>query len=1003
MTPRLNLLVYCILEAEDGEMIADSLQIDSNAVFENEVHIQVADGQNAELEPGAQTSIEIIATPESLCAIGVVDESVHLLGGDNQIQKTEVVSFLNRFQLSEGDSFNAPCQETEIEESKEDGGGIGGPIPLPFPQPIRQVAVAEPVQILARKKRQFGFFPPFSRDPYPKYTDVTKEFEELGLVRITNLNIETSPCERPEPFPYYYGFPQAFAVFADRAVALEAVAVGGPPAIRSYFPETWLWQLLRPEESPIVTVPDVITEWIGAGFCISPITGFGISEPFTVNAFKPFFGDYNLPYSVIRGEELQLQVNIFNYVDNCLPVEVTLRGSGEFDLVDSSNRKRVCVCSGSEPTQVTFDVRPLVLGEVDLETTFIIVYGQDICRGQRIEEGVTHSDGLRKPILVEPEGEEIEDSFNLYFCPSDEEDGIFRHTFEVTVPEEYVADSGRVIIFLSGDILGNSLTNIDSLLRIPSGCGEQNMIGFVPNIYALQYLQATGQADQLQTNKAISNIIKGYQGQLNFRRTSGAYSAFGNSDPEGSAWLSAYVVRSFAQAGQFIKIDNNDLQRTIRWLLNNLGQQDNGCFMNRGRVIHKEMQGGVNDEVSLTAFILVSLLEAGMPREDEAIVNALFCIGNSLGSLTDPNQETDTYSAALIAYALSIAKDPRVAIVMNYLESVAINEGGVKYWVSNRPQTGSSRRYGSGASASSISIEMTGYVLLTYINIHGIDGVALGSPVSKWLVSQQGPRGGFKSSQDTVVAIHALAEYAGLVFGGDTNLAVAIGYQEPCTLSSIFTIHGGNRLVLQRADLEHFPDIINVLATGDGCALIQVIIRFNVHPKPPPVPPFTLTYSVGPSGQLPCIRSFRLNVCVSYTGEDGFSNMAIVEVKLVSGFIPPRDLDSLIQGDLTLIEYRQKSLIFYFRQCTAQEICFSLDLESVHVVRDPKPGLIKVYDYYDPDLSLATEYELTCQLRPIPLPIEIVEEEDNVPPVEEIIVVPPEDEIIVPPEENFNL
>ena len=75
-----------------------------------------------------------------------------------------------------------------------------------------------------------------------------------------------------------------------------------------------------PRESPTVTVPDTITQWIGSGFCISSTTGFGISEPFSVTAYKPFFADYNLPYSVIRGEELELQINIFNYLEKCLPV-----------------------------------------------------------------------------------------------------------------------------------------------------------------------------------------------------------------------------------------------------------------------------------------------------------------------------------------------------------------------------------------------------------------------------------------------------------------------------------------------------------------------------------------------------------------------------------------------------------------------------------------------------------------------------------------------------------
>lgn len=74
---------------------------------------------------------------------------------------------------------------------------------------------------------------------------------------------------------------------------------------------------------------------------------------------------------------------------------------------------------------------------------------------------------------------------------------------------------------------------------------------------------------------------------------------------------------------------------------------------------------------------------------------------------------------------------------------------GVRYWVSSRTQTPGSRRYNRGATASSLSIEMTAYVLLTYINVYGHDAIARGSAISKWIVSQQGPNGGFKSSQVT--------------------------------------------------------------------------------------------------------------------------------------------------------------------------------------------------------------------------------------------------------------
>lgn len=45
----------------------------------------------------------------------------------------------------------------------------------------------------------------------------------------------------------------------------------------------------------------------------------------------------------------------------------------------------------------------------------------------------------------------------------------------------------------SGDILGTALRNMENLLHMPYGCGEQNMALFTPNIYALDYLNKTGQ------------------------------------------------------------------------------------------------------------------------------------------------------------------------------------------------------------------------------------------------------------------------------------------------------------------------------------------------------------------------------------------------------------------------------------------------------------------------------------------------------------------------------
>lgn len=60
-----------------------------------------------------------------------------------------------------------------------------------------------------------------------------------------------------------------------------------------------------------------------------------------------------------------------------------------------------------------------------------------------------------------------------------------------------------------GDILGPSISGLDSLIQMPYGCGEQNMINFAPNIYVLQYLDATGQDSKKTTDQAINYMMQG--------------------------------------------------------------------------------------------------------------------------------------------------------------------------------------------------------------------------------------------------------------------------------------------------------------------------------------------------------------------------------------------------------------------------------------------------------------------------------------------------------------
>ena len=59
------------------------------------------------------------------------------------------------------------------------------------------------------------------------------------------------------------------------------------------------------------------------------------------------------------------------------------------------------------------------------------------------------------------------------------------------------------------DLMGTTIENMDSLLRMPYGCGEQNMINFAPNIYIMDYLTGTDQVTQEISDKAQRYMEQG--------------------------------------------------------------------------------------------------------------------------------------------------------------------------------------------------------------------------------------------------------------------------------------------------------------------------------------------------------------------------------------------------------------------------------------------------------------------------------------------------------------
>jgi CD109 antigen len=317
---------------------------------------------------------------------------------------------------------------------------------------------------------------------------------------------------------------------------------------------------------------------------------------------------------------------------------------------------------------------------------------------------------------------------------------------------------------------------------MPFGCGEQNMILFAPDTFILKYLQGTRQLKPEIQAKAEMLLITGYQRELTYRHNDGSFSAFGEQDESGSLWLTAFVLKTFAQAKDLTFIDEAILSEAAAWITSR--QQGDGSFEAVGFVHHEDMMGGVKGKDTLTAYIAVALIEAG---EKDAAGKAIGYLEGRVGSMDDP------YALALTTYALELAKSDAAPQAMDKLMDAGIEDEKGLHWSS---ATGEPKPYdeggavggGQGGAAGvpgmeaqpgmmppmdiipSLDIEATGYGTLALIKAGDRMNA---SRSAKWLVGQRNSQGGFGSTQDTVVALQALTEYA-TMSATDTDMTVTI-------------------------------------------------------------------------------------------------------------------------------------------------------------------------------------------------------------------------------------
>ncbi|XP_005157429.1 complement C4-B isoform X1 [Danio rerio] len=994
MVPSFRLVAYYFTGSASKEsVVADSVWVDVKDVCKGKIEINPL----AEIKPATQFEVTVETNPKTKVALVAVDSAVYILN-KNKLSLQKMFDYMNSYDLA--------CSVG----GGEDSSAVLQRAGLTF---ICNCALKTPTALEHKCNKKTTNRVRRAPDYVAKYNAVVNSFKNQDrkccLDGVRPSKMQTSCVDRLKRVKESESCRKAFKEcceaaderrkrekFEKRKTSLgrvvgdsfdEIVINEDLIYIRNYFPQSWMWTVIESDNKGLirheVVAPDSITTWEVQAVGISPTKGFCIAEPKPLTVFKDFFLSVNLPYSVKRNEQLQVKAVVYNYKQESLKVIVKLNKVEGLCTAGGNDVKEEVTVSGNSAVTVYFTVVPLIIGNLHID---VLAYASEIIH-----------DRVEKKLRVEGEGEltSIDREFNI-------DPNLKKIEFNISSPVDEVpagSDSETSLGF-KGGVMGESIDNclnlegIDKLIQLPTGCAEQTMVKMSPAIHAMRYLDATNQWLSLKAERrdeARSMIQTGYNTVLTHKKDDGSYGAFLRTPS--SIWLTAFIAKELTGSQDIVNVNKLYIQEAMSYLISK--QKSNGAWDDPNRLFDQGMKGGVEqatDDVPLTAFVLISMHHAlkvydlGSDTELRvAMDKAKSYLEAQLDAVRSP------YSLAVTAYSFSLHdhRSAEARKAQQKLQDIANCDDKMCFWKA---------KGGRGEpkdKADARSVETTAYALLTTLIVGDKSKSKL---IANWLTEQRRHGGGFRSTQDTVLALEALTKYS--IQNNDVddlNLRVEMclenGQKKDLHLTK------NNALTLSAVKVRDVGKVtLNIQGTGRGtlavvqtyrtmkkdesfCDLFHLTVtvkgelEYKTDNSQDLLEDYYESYDTSeaqndePMSNMQWfdLRSRRkrqiseepikessliYTVCVGLKKKNS-EGMIIVDISLLSGLIPnSKDLEHNVKGTEKYIDHYEihhNKVYLYFAKITETEECLQFGADQAVPMGLVQPASAVIYDYYSPE------------------------------------------------------
>ncbi|XP_004615689.2 complement C5 [Sorex araneus] len=981
MVPSARLLVYYIVTGEKrAELVSDSVWLNIEEKCGNKLQVQVSPNEER-YSPGHGLSLDMVTESSSWVALSAVDTAIY---GVQRKTKKPVKKVFQKFDESDlgcgagggrnnadvfhlaGLTFITNANADNIQENDE-----------PCKERLR------PRRTLDEKIKEEAA--KYKHETVKKccYDGAIHNFDETCEQRASRIKLGPkcimafNECCK---IAHHHHATMPHRVLQLGRHHIKAMLSVTKPEIRSYFPESWLWevhQVFRRKQLHFV-LPDSLTTWEISGYGISD-QGLCVADTLKVTVFKDIFLEMQLPYSVVRGEQIQLKGTVYNYrmtdIQFCVrmsPVE-GICSSGSSGINHQGNKRSRCQyqkIEGSSSHAVAFNVLPLEVGLHNISFSLETSVGKEI---------------LIKTLRVVPEGIKKEsyagvtlDPKGIYGFPSRQKEFPYKVPLDL-VPKTKVDRIVSVKGLLIGEVMSAVLSQegIDLLTDLPKGNAEAELMSVIPVFYVYHYLEAGRNWDIFSQNSLIKKkqelnkkMKEGMMSIMSYKNRDYSYSMW-NGQESASTWLTAFAVRVLGQIHKYINQNQNSICNSMLWLIENC-QLENGSFQEKSHYQPIKLQGTLPVEAQektlyLTAFVVIGLRKAfdicPLMKINTALINAdNFLLSNAISAQT-------TFTLAIAAYALSLGDTthPEFQSIVSALKKKALVKGSsipiYRFWRDDRGQQDSS----APNSGTARMVETTAYALLTSLSLKEMNYV---NPIIKWLSEEQRYGGGFYSTQDTINAIEGLTEYSLLAKQHDLNMDVKVSYKNK---GDIYSYKMTKKNFLGRPIEVPLNDDL-IVSTGFSTGLATVHVRTVAHKigTSEEVCNFNLKIEIqnieGSSYGISDYTEYkRIVACASYKPDQeessSGSSHAVMDISLPTGISANTDdLSDLVEKvDQLANDYQIQDghVILQLDSIPSKDfLCVRFRVFELFEVGFLNPATFTVYEYHRPDKRCTMFYSV---------------------------------------------